>query len=112
MANFTDPLRVMHRVSEVQRIHDCPLLFDFQVVVVEKAQDFLLDLHAVRIKEEQCPIIMKVPLTKTNGELDKVLNLLIPTWNLSRDIGNSWNWQTIGILCNNEVHCSLLNHLA
>ena len=50
MAKSTDPFRVMHGVSEVERIHDSPFLFDLQVVVVEKTQDLLLDLHAVRIK--------------------------------------------------------------
>jgi hypothetical protein len=50
MAPITHPLRVMHRVSEVERINDGPFLLDLQVVVVEKAQDLLLDLHTVRIK--------------------------------------------------------------
>jgi hypothetical protein len=50
MAKFTDPLRVMIRVSEVERINDGPFLLDLHVVVVEEAQDLLLDLHAVRIK--------------------------------------------------------------
>ena len=50
MAKITDPLGVMHRVSEVERIHDGPFLLDLQIVVVEKAQNLLLDLHAVRIE--------------------------------------------------------------
>jgi hypothetical protein len=40
----------MHRMSEVERIHDGPFLLDLQIVVVEIAQDILLDLHAIRIK--------------------------------------------------------------
>ena len=40
----------MDRVGEVERIHDGPFLLDLQVVVVEKTQDLLLDLHAVRIE--------------------------------------------------------------
>jgi hypothetical protein len=47
---MTDPLGVMHRVREVERIHDGPFLLYLQIVVVEKAQDLLLDLHAVRVK--------------------------------------------------------------
>ena len=39
----------MHRVSEVERIHDGPFLLGLQIVVVEKAQN-LIDLHIVRIK--------------------------------------------------------------
>ena len=50
MAKFNSPLGVMHRVSEVERIHDGPFLLDLQIVVVEKAQNLLLDLHAVRIE--------------------------------------------------------------
>ena len=49
-AKITDPLGVMHRVSEVERIHDGSFLLDLQIVVVEKAQNFLLDLRTVRIK--------------------------------------------------------------
>jgi hypothetical protein len=48
LIRITDPLRVMHRVSEVERIDDSPFLLDLKIVVVEKAQDLLLDLHAVR----------------------------------------------------------------
>ena len=51
-------------------------------------------------------------LTEANGELDKVLNLLILIWNLPWEFKNSWDRQTIEILCNNEVHYSLLQHLA
>jgi hypothetical protein len=50
MANITDPLRVMQRMSEVEEIHDGPFLLDLKIVVVEKAQDLFLDLHAIRIK--------------------------------------------------------------
>jgi len=50
MSRNTHPLGVVHRVSEVERIDDGPFLLDFQIVVVEKAQDLLLDLHAVRNK--------------------------------------------------------------
>jgi len=50
MAKITDPLGVMHRVSEMERIHDGPFLLGLQIVVVEKAQNLLLDLHIVRIK--------------------------------------------------------------
>ena len=49
-ATITHPLQGMHRVSEVERINDGQFLLDLQVVVVEKAQNLLLDLHAVRIK--------------------------------------------------------------
>jgi hypothetical protein len=55
---------------------------------------------------------VKIALTKTNGELDKVLNLLIPSWNLPREFRNSWDRQTIRILCNDEVHRSLMQQLA
>jgi hypothetical protein len=50
MVKITNPLRVMHRVSEVETINDGPFLLDLKIVVVEKAQDLLLDLHVVRIK--------------------------------------------------------------
>jgi hypothetical protein len=40
----------MHMVSEVERIHNGSFLLDLQIVVVEKTQDLLLDLHAVKIK--------------------------------------------------------------
>ena len=50
MAQITDPLEVLNRVSEVEGIHDGPFLLDFKIVIVEKALDFLLDLHAVKIK--------------------------------------------------------------
>jgi hypothetical protein len=86
MGKITNPLRVIHRVSEVERIDDSPFLLDLEVVVVEIARDLLLELHAVRIKEEQCSVVVKVALTKTNGELDEVLNLLIPTWNLPWEV--------------------------
>ena len=46
----TDPLGVVYRVSEVERIHDRPFLLDLEIVVVEKAQDLLLDLNVVRVK--------------------------------------------------------------
>jgi hypothetical protein len=69
-------------VSEVEGIDDGPFLLELEIVVVEKAQDLLLDLHAVRNKKEQCPIVVKVALTEANSELDKVLHLLIPSWNL------------------------------
>ena len=49
-AKITNPLGVMDRVSEVERINDGPFLLDLQIVVVEKAQDLLLDLHAVKIE--------------------------------------------------------------
>jgi hypothetical protein len=49
-AKITNPLRVMDRVSEVEAIHDGPLLFHLQIVVVEKAKDLLLDLHAIKIE--------------------------------------------------------------
>jgi hypothetical protein len=68
-------------VSEVEGIDDGPFLLELEIVVVEKAQD-LLDLHAVRNKKEQCPIVVKVALTEANSELYKVLHLLIPTWNV------------------------------
>ena len=112
MAKITDPLRVMHRVSEVERIHDSPFLLDLQIGVVEKAQDLLLDLHVVRIKNDQGPVVVKGSLTKANGQLDKVLSLLIPTWNLSWEFGNSRDRQTIAIFYNNEVYCSLMRYLA
>jgi hypothetical protein len=48
MTRIIDPLRGMHRVSEVERIDDGPFLLDLKIVVVEKAQDLLLDLHAFR----------------------------------------------------------------
>ncbi len=47
---ITYPLGVMDRVCEVERIDDGPFFFDLQIVVVEKAQDLLLDLNAVRIE--------------------------------------------------------------
>jgi hypothetical protein len=50
MAKIIDPLGVMPMVSEVERIHDGPFLLDLQIVVVEKAQNLFLDLHAVKIK--------------------------------------------------------------
>jgi len=99
-------------VSEVERIDDGPFLLDLQVVVVEEAQDLLLDLHTVRIKKERCTAVVKVGLTKDNGELDEVMKLFIPSWNLIRGFGNTWDRQAIGILSNNEVDCSLLDHLA
>ena len=49
-AKITDPLEGMHGVSEVERIHNGPFLLDLHIVVVEEAQDLLLDFHAVRIK--------------------------------------------------------------
>jgi hypothetical protein len=55
---------------------------------------------------------VKIALTETNGELDKLLNLLIPIWNLPWEFRNSWDRQTIRILCNDEVHRSLMQHLA
>jgi hypothetical protein len=48
LIRITDPLRVMHRVSEVERIDDSPFLLDLKIVIVKKAQDLLLDLHDVR----------------------------------------------------------------
>ena len=36
MAKNTDPLGVMHKVKEVERIHDGPFLLDLRIVVVEK----------------------------------------------------------------------------
>ena len=39
IAKIIDPLEVMHRVGEVERIHDGPFLLDLQIVVVEKAQN-------------------------------------------------------------------------
>jgi hypothetical protein len=48
--NITDPLRVMQRVSEVERVDDGPFLLHLQIVVVKEAQDLLLDLDAVWIK--------------------------------------------------------------
>ena len=50
IAKIIDPLGVMHRVSDVERIHDGPFLLDLQIVVVEKAQNLLLDLHDVMIE--------------------------------------------------------------
>jgi hypothetical protein len=111
MAKITDPLGVMHRLSEVERINDGPYLFDLQIVVVEKVQNLLLDLHVVKIKKK-CLVVVKIALTKANSELDKVLNLLILTWDLTWEFRNSWDRQTIGKLCNNEVHCSLQQHFA
>jgi hypothetical protein len=55
---------------------------------------------------------VKIALTEANGELDKVLNLLIPIWYLAWKFGDSWDMQTIGILCNNEVHCRLVQQLS
>ena len=34
MATITHPLRVMHRMSEVQRINDGPFFLDLKIVVV------------------------------------------------------------------------------
>ena len=48
MIRDTDPLGIMHRVSEVKRIDDGPFLLDLEIVVIEVAQDLLLDLDAVR----------------------------------------------------------------
>ena len=90
-AKITDPFGVMDRMSEVERINNGPFLFDLKIVVVEKAQDLFLDVHAVRIKKEQCSVVVKIALTKANGELDKVLNLLVPTWNLPWEFRNSWD---------------------
>jgi hypothetical protein len=50
LAKITDPLGVMHRVSEVERINDGPILLDIQIVVVEKTQNLFFDLHVVKIK--------------------------------------------------------------
>ena len=36
-AKLTDPLEGMHGVSEVERIHNRPLLLDLHIVVVEEA---------------------------------------------------------------------------
>jgi hypothetical protein len=36
-AKIIDPLGIIHRVSEVERIHDGLILLDLQIVVVEKA---------------------------------------------------------------------------
>ena len=102
----------MNMVSEVKRIHNGSFLLDLQIVVVEKAQNLPIDLHAIMIEWEECSVVVKIALTKANGELDKVLNLLIPIRNLLCKFENSWDTQTIGILCNNEVHCSLVEHLA
>ena len=55
---------------------------------------------------------MKIALTEANGELDKVLHLLIPSWNLPWEFRNFGDRQTIRILCNNEVHRRFLQHLA
>ena len=112
MTTITHLLRGMHRVSEVERINDGPFLLHLQVVVVEKTQNFLLDLHVVRIEKEESTVVVKIALTEANREFDKVLNLLIPIWNLSWEFRNSWDRQTIWILCNNEVHRRLLLHLA
>ena len=91
MAEKTNPLGVMDRVSEVERIDDCPFLLDLEVVVIKEAQDLLLDVHTVRIEKEQCTVIVKIPLTEAYGELHKVLNLFIPKWNLPREFRNSWD---------------------
>jgi len=40
----------MDRVSEVEAIHDGPLLLNLKIIVVEKAKDLLLDLNAIRIE--------------------------------------------------------------
>ena len=50
----------MQRVNEVERIHDGPFLLDLRIVVVEKAQNLLLDSHAVGIEYKQCPVVMKI----------------------------------------------------
>jgi hypothetical protein len=47
IAEIIDPLRVMYRMSEMERIHDGPFLLHLQIVVVEKTQDLHLDLHVV-----------------------------------------------------------------
>ena len=112
IAKIIDPLGVTHRVNEMERIHDGPFLLDLWIVVVEKAQNLLFDLNAVMIEWEECPVVVKIALTKSSGELNKILNLLIPIRNLLCKFENSWDTQPIGIRCNNEVHCSLLQHIA
>ena len=37
-------------MSEVEKINNGPFLLDLQIVVVEKTQDLLLDLHVVRLE--------------------------------------------------------------
>ena len=59
----------MHRVNEVERIRDGPFLLGLQIIVVEKAQNLLLVLPIVRIKYDQCPVVVKIALTETIGEL-------------------------------------------
>ena len=91
MVTIIDPLRGLQRVSEVERINNGPFLLHLQVVVVEKTQNLLLNLHAVRVKYEESTVIVKITLTEANGELDKVLNLLIPIWDLTWEFRNSWD---------------------
>jgi hypothetical protein len=51
MIRYTDSLGVVHRVSEVERINDGLFLLDLEIVVIEIAQDLLLDLHVVKNKQ-------------------------------------------------------------
>ena len=80
----------MNRVSEVERINDGAFFLDHQIIVVQKAQYLLLDLHAVRIKQEECLVVVKITLIEANCEFDKVLNMFIPIRNLSWDFRNFW----------------------
>jgi hypothetical protein len=66
----------------VEGIDDCPLLLDFEIVVLEVSRYLLLHSYVVWIKQEERAIVVEVLYREGHHDLEKFWMKCIPSGNL------------------------------
>jgi hypothetical protein len=72
----------IERICKVEAINDCPLLLDFEIVVLEISRYLFLHSCAVRIKQKECAIVVEVLYRKGHHDLEKFRMECVPGGNL------------------------------
>jgi hypothetical protein len=95
----------------VEGIDDCPLLLDFEVVVLEVSTYLIFHSYAVWIKQDERTVVVEVLYREGHHDLEKFWMECIPSGNLRRRIRQTWNWKTIWEFGNYQVHyCTFLHN--
>jgi hypothetical protein len=77
---------LIERICEVEGIDDCPLLLDFEIVVLEVSRYLLLHSYVVWIKQEKRAVVVEVLYREGHHDLEKFWMECVPNGNLRRRV--------------------------
>jgi hypothetical protein len=84
----------------VEAVNDCPLLLDFEMVILKISRYLFLHNCAVWIEQKKCVVIVKVLYHEGHHDLEKFRMESIPSGNFRRRVRQTRNMKTIWVFGN------------